>query len=133
LDQWQKVVLGRLEALNAQFQHPLPHSEIKATAKSIAKWTWRKITPQGLREIIERTHTPEQQRERGRKATNQAEIAPLGGKASGEARWQAKEAQRVTARLMRAAGHSYRAIGEALGVSTMTIYDWLNRGEDGVR
>jgi len=125
LDQWQRAVLGRLEALNAQFQNPLPHSEIKAMAKSIAKWTWRKITPQGLRELIERTHTPEQQRERGRKATNQAEIAPLGGKASGEARRAAREELRATARLLRAQGMAHQAIGEALGVSLRTVYYWL--------
>jgi len=67
LDQWQKAVMGRLEALNAQFQHPLPHSEIAATAKGIATWIWKKITPQGLRELIERTHTLEQQHERARR------------------------------------------------------------------
>jgi len=128
LPRWQKAVLERLEGLNARFPAPLPYSEIKAIAKSIATWTWRKITPDGLRELVDRTHTPEIQRARGRKggmaATNQA----AAGKASGSARWQAREAQRVTARLMRAAGHSYRAIGEALGVSLRTVYYWLSDG-----
>jgi len=133
LPQWQKAVLGRLEALNAQFQHPLPHSEIKATAKSISRWTWRKITPQGLREIIERTHTPEQQRARGKKggmaATNQAEIAALGGKARGKARRATRDGLRATARLLRAQGMTQQAIGEALGVSLRTVYYWLDDGE----
>jgi len=124
LPRWQGAVLGHVEALNGQFPAPLPYSEVKAIAKSIAKWTWQRTTPQGLRELIERTHTPEQQRERGRKATNQ----PEAGKASGQVRWQAKEAQRATARLMRAAGHSYRAIGEALGVSLRTVHYWLDDG-----
>nr|WP_275111957.1 primase C-terminal domain-containing protein [Acidithiobacillus caldus] len=66
--------------LNGQFQRPLPHSEVKAIAKSFATWTWKQITPQGLRELIERTHSPEKQRERGKRATNQAEFAHLGGK-----------------------------------------------------
>jgi len=125
LPRWQEAVLGHVEALNRQFPAPLPFSEVRSIAKSIAKWTWQRTTPQGLRDLIERTHTPEQQRERGRKATNQAEIAPLGGKASGQVRWQAREAQRVTARLMRAAGHSTRQIGTALGVDHATVVRWL--------
>ena len=80
LPKWQKAVLGHVEALNGQFQRPLPHSEVKAIAKSFATWTWKQITPQGLRELIERTHSPEKQRERGKRATNQAEFAHLGGK-----------------------------------------------------
>jgi DNA invertase Pin-like site-specific DNA recombinase len=99
----------------------LPHSEIKATAKSIATWTWRKITPQGLRELIEHTHTPEQQRARGRKATNQAEA----GKASGEARKAARDDLRATARLMRAQGMTQQAIADALGVPRETVRNWL--------
>jgi hypothetical protein len=128
-DRWHEAVLKHVDDLNAQFPAPLPYSEVRSIAKSIATWTWRKITPEGMRELVERTHTPEIQRARGKKggmaATNQA----AAGKASGSARWQAREAQRVTARLMRAAGHSYRAIGDALGISTMTVYDWLNGGE----
>jgi hypothetical protein len=123
--QWHEAVLGHVEALNGQFSAPLPYSEIKSISKSIAGWTWKRMTPLGLRELIAQTHTSELQRERGRKATNQAEA----GRASGSARWQAKEAQRVTARLMRAAGHSYRAIGEALGVSLRTVHYWLDDGE----
>ncbi|AIA56815.1 putative replication protein (plasmid) [Acidithiobacillus caldus ATCC 51756] len=44
LARWQKAVLGHVDALNGQFQRPLPHSETKAIAKSIATWTWKKIT-----------------------------------------------------------------------------------------
>lgn len=38
--QWRESVLGAAEGFNAEFQTPLPFSEVKATAKSVAKWTW---------------------------------------------------------------------------------------------
>lgn len=125
LPRWLEAVLGHVEALNGQFPAPLPYSEIKSISKSIAGWTWKRMTPLGLRELIARTHSPELQAERGRKggkaATNQAEA----GRASGSARWQAREAQRVTARLMRAQGMTQQAIADALGVPQRTISDWL--------
>jgi hypothetical protein len=126
LDQWHKAVLGRVEALNAQFSAPLPFSEVRAIAKSISRWTWRKITPQGLQEFVDRTHTPEQQRERGKRASNQAEIAHLGGKASGEARRAAKEDVRTTAVLMWLAGQTTRQIAEQLGVHYATVSRWVS-------
>lgn len=67
-DRWVKVVLERLESINGQFQAPLPFSEVKATAKSVSKWTWTHITPDGLQKLIRRTHTSELQAERGRRS-----------------------------------------------------------------
>jgi hypothetical protein len=42
-DQWHRAVLGQAEKLNA-FPVPLSFSEVKAVAKSIAKWTWRNFS-----------------------------------------------------------------------------------------
>ncbi|MGC9293629.1 MAG: primase C-terminal domain-containing protein [Acidobacteriaceae bacterium] len=123
LPRWQKAVLGHVEAINGQFERPLPHSEVKAIAKSIATWTWKKITPQGLRELIERTHTPELQRERGKRNTPEQQAAK--GIASGEARRAAREDLQATARLMAAAGHSTREIEAKLGVDHVTVWRWL--------
>ena len=47
---WGERVQARAEALNS-FSEPLPYSEVKATARSVAKWTWRHITPEGFSEI----------------------------------------------------------------------------------
>lgn len=42
---WNDAVYDQVEALNAQFAVPLPVSEVKAIAKSIANWTYRELTP----------------------------------------------------------------------------------------
>lgn len=39
-DQWRESVLVAAEGFNAEFKTPLLFSEVKATAKSVAKWTW---------------------------------------------------------------------------------------------
>jgi hypothetical protein len=124
LPQWFEAVRGHVEALNGQLQRPLPYPEVKSISKSIARWTWQRITPEGRADLIAATHTPEQQRERGRKATNQSEA----GKASGKARRAASEDLQKIADRMWVDGQSYRAIAKALGVSTMTVYKWLNFG-----
>lgn len=36
------------QSVNSKFSVPLPSSEIRAIAKSIAKWTWRKFSPEEL-------------------------------------------------------------------------------------
>ncbi len=126
LPQWQNAILGHLRAINGQFHAPLYEPELRAIAKSIAKWTWRYITPAGLQDLIERTHTPEKQAERGRKATNQLEIAPLGGIASGKARRAAREQDRATARLLRAQGYTQEQIAKELGVTKQAVSLWLS-------
>jgi hypothetical protein len=40
-DMWLKTLESEAQAINSTFNEPLPYSEIRATAKSIAKWTWR--------------------------------------------------------------------------------------------
>ena len=47
---WNAAVYDQVEALNAQFKVPLPVSEVKAIAKSIANWTYREFTPEKFRQ-----------------------------------------------------------------------------------
>jgi len=109
LPSWNEAVLRKAEKLNT-FPEPLPFSEVKATAKSVAKWTWRNITPQGLEQLIAATHTPEIQRRRGEK--------------KGEKRRQENLERALQ---MKAEGHSNRQIGLALGADHKTIASWLER------
>ncbi len=45
-DHWLDVVIARAEKMNT-FESPLSFPEIKATARSVAKWTWDKYTGTG--------------------------------------------------------------------------------------
>jgi hypothetical protein len=121
LYRWQAAVRGKVDEVNRQFPRSLPFSEVKAIAKSISHWTWQRFTPNGLRELIERTHTPELQAIRGTKATNQA----AAGVASGQARRLTRDQERATARIMAAQGKSTRQIGAEIGVDQSTVVRWL--------
>lgn len=47
-DRWHEAVLTRARAYN-DFEGPLPDSEVKATAKSVARYTHRNFSPAGFR------------------------------------------------------------------------------------
>lgn len=111
-DRWHKAVLAHLAGINNQFQVPLPISEVKVTAKSIAKWTWRRITPATFHGFIQQTHTSEIQSKRGIQ--------------SGKARRAARTEARANAQWMRTQGKSVREIARAIGVHHATIVRWTD-------
>jgi hypothetical protein len=45
---------------NGEFPFPLPFSEVKATGKSVGKWTWRHMSPEGFREYQRRANKKSQ-------------------------------------------------------------------------
>lgn len=103
-DVWLKEVTEYTERKNSQFMNPLAYSEVKATARSIAKFCW-KHDPQAEQQFLMR------QAERGR----------LGGKAKG----LANAAKRIQAVEMSLQGMTQTEIALELGVHRNTVRNYL--------
>lgn len=52
-DLWLNACLGYAHSLN-QFSCPLPLNEVRHTANSVAKWTWRNISDKGFSQVQQR-------------------------------------------------------------------------------
>jgi DNA-directed RNA polymerase specialized sigma24 family protein len=98
---WFKACLSTCASLNT-FEIPLGEAEVRGIAKSVARWTWRHLTPQAFSQI---------QRERNKR-----------GRLSAAAK---AEDKRASARLMRAQGMTVREIANELGVSLGSVHAWL--------
>ena len=80
LNEWEKAVSRECESVNGQFKIALPESEIRGMAKSIARWTWKKITPEGKCKLVLKTHTREIQSRNGKKgAEKKKSVAETNG------------------------------------------------------
>ena len=73
-DTWDRFILETARRLNSYAQ-PLPDSEVKATAKSVAKWTWRHFG-QGaaVERFIDRQKARQKRAAMARKGTTSAAI-----------------------------------------------------------
>lgn len=105
-DKWFESVLGRCMDENTQFNEPLPYSEIKAIAKSIAKWTYKHFTPSGLSEW-------------------HSKKGKIGGKKSKGGGRPSKKHLLPMVLELKDSGMTFKDIAEKLNVSDRTIRNWL--------
>ena len=115
-EQWNAAVRDKAEKLNT-FTDPLPNSEIKATAKSCAKWTWTTYTG--------RT-TPSSLAADGLTPETFALLQSNLGKMGNLKKWGDNSDKKAEAFKMVAGGVTQGEIAKQLDVSRMTVSRWLS-------
>lgn len=102
--EWNSAVYERVESINTQFSVPLPVSEVKSIAKSIANWTFREFTPAKFRQS------------QALKGAKGGKISKGGGRPV-KTNWELWE----TVHSLKSKGYSHAAIAEDLKISASTV------------
>lgn len=111
-DRWFEAVLTRAEGYNLQQfgsapAGALPHGEVKATAKSVARYTHRRFSPEGF------------------SAWQAVQGAKGGKKSKGGGRPSRKDELLPEVLRMLEQGYDQVTVAEDLGVTTRSIRNWL--------
>ena len=114
-DSWYQKVQNMSLSANSAFLDPLPYSEVKATAKSIAKWVWRNHTSAEFHAWF------------GAKQSNRAKIGVSKGNVSkgGKARSQQYSDMRQEALKLHIMGVKQKQMATQLNISDRTLRNWL--------
>ena len=114
---WYAEVLKVAINANCAFLEPLPHSEVKATAKSISRWVWRNHA-EAHAKFIERQSI---KGKAGAAAANAVGACSTGGKA----RSATYSDIRQEALKLHVMGLSVTKIANQLGISRPSVYAYL--------
>ena len=119
-DAWAEAVRATCDSANAfglEQGGPLPYSELKATAKSIARWVWRHFTPAKFSSV---------------QAARGAKGGRIGGKVSKRPTKGGKARAELLPEVLRlkAQGYSNRDIAEDLQISAGSVSNYLRRDRE---
>ena len=127
MDAWNNAVLERVEALNGQFIEPLPYSETRSIAKSIARWTYKHFTPDAFRKSQAKKGAKGSREDKAKAGGAGGSIGGVISKGGGR---PSKKALLPQVLALKSKGQSNREIGKELNLGAATISRWLRSFSD---